>query len=121
MPAPKSTPALRLALQRALEKTPCTYDQLMTATGLPQRSVARWVTSMRDINAVHISGWAPDKNGRLFIALFAWGTGDDKARPGAKMTAAERMRTLRAKRNPQTGRSTRIAKNDTGIGIDDLI
>lgn len=94
--------AERISVQKSLElrelllAKPMTYEELCAASGLSDQRAARW----RKTNAdnIYVFDWAPDKNGRLFVPVFAWGTEPDKPRPGRVMTSAERMRAHRAKK-----------------------
>lgn len=76
------------------------YDDLVAISHLKKPTVARWIKALRvpEVRVVFIEGWQPDKNGRLFVPLFRWGTQPDAARPGRALTSAERMRALRATR-----------------------
>lgn len=75
------------------------YDDLVRETGLSKERVAYFMRTVR--GEVRISGYGPDKNGRLFVRLFSWGSGPDEPRPGRTLTAAEQMRKLRARRRAE--------------------
>jgi hypothetical protein len=96
----RNNPLRVFQMQEALKEKPRSYDELARVTGLNKPAVARWVKLMRAVtpSPIFISGWGPDKNGRLFVPLFAWGTAPDAERPGDSRTDAERMRALRAAR-----------------------
>ena len=102
-----------LRMREAMSREPMTYGQLIELTGLAQRTVAKWVSEWRELKQVHIAHWAPDKRGRLFVAMYAWGDGEDKPRPGPAMTDAQRMRVFRQQQKDKP--------TNAGIGIDDLI
>lgn len=89
---------------------PMTYEQLCEAGGLTAQRAAYWRKSNAD--NIYICEWAPDKNGRLFVPVFAWGQQPDAPRPGRVQTSAERMRALRSKRK---------AAASGGVGLGDLI
>ena len=93
--AERMTVALSLKLRQLLQESPKTYEQLAELSGINQSRVARWRKSNAEF--IHVDHWAPDKNGRLFIPVFAWGADPDKARPGRVLSSAERMRIHRAK------------------------
>lgn len=80
-------------MRDALSEKAMTYDDLVVLTGMRKPRVARWVKNNRE--SIRVAGWGPDKNGRLFIAKFAWGSEPDAKRPGRVLTAAEQMRKVR--------------------------
>ena len=113
-----------IALRDMLSKTPMTYEQLVAATGMSQPRVAYWRKSNAD--NIYVAAWAPDKRGRLFNPVWAWGDGEDAPRPGRSQTSAERMRELRARRKLEAQAAPAaeppVVKETTrGIGLDDLI
>lgn len=71
-----------LAMQQAMTSSPQTYEDLVRVSGLGKRAVMRWMKAMRSADAAHISGWAPDSTGRLFVAAWRFGQGTDAPRPG---------------------------------------
>ena len=94
--------AERITVKKALElrdmllATPLTYEQLSALSGLSAERTARWRKSNAD--DIYVADWAPDKNGRPFVPMWAWGAQPDKPRPGRAMSSAERMRALRTKK-----------------------
>ena len=88
--------ALSVALRDMLAKEAMTYDTLVLRAGISKPRVARWVKTNRA--NIHVAGWAPDKNGRMFLAMFRWGAAPDLPRPGRALTPAEQMRKQRQKR-----------------------
>jgi len=94
----RNNPARQLRMQAAMQIEPQSYDALSAVSGLSNAAVAHWLKTLRalDPKPVHIAGWAPDVNGRLFVPLWAWGTKPDAPRPGQSRTPAERMAALRA-------------------------
>lgn len=113
-----------IALRDMLSQTPMTYEQLVAATGMSQPRVAYWRKSNAD--NIYVAAWAPDKRGRLFNPVWAWGAGEDAPRPGRSQTSAERMRELRARRKLEVQAAPAaeppVVKETTiGIGLDDLI
>ena len=97
----RNNPRLMFDKQRALQAEPQSYDDLCHISGLNKPAVARWIKSLRPDTGerhVHIADYGPDRNGRLFVPLFAWGNEEDAERPGDSRTDAERMRKLRADR-----------------------
>lgn len=99
-PRARNNPARQHLMQSAMQIEPQSYDALAAVSGLSNNAVAHWIKTLRtlDPKPVHIAGWAPDVNGRLFVALWAWGPGKDAPRPGQSRTAAERMAALRKAR-----------------------
>lgn len=85
-----------LEIIKLLQTKPMTYEQLCEASGLSEQRMAYW----RKSNAanIYVADWAPDKNGRPFVPMWAWGNQPDKPRPGRAMSSAERMRAHRAKK-----------------------
>lgn len=81
-----------------MESTPRTYRELSEISGLPLPSIRRWVKNLQAAGFAHVAGYAPDRAGRMFVPMWAWGAGADAARPGPRRTAAERMRDSRARR-----------------------
>lgn len=74
-----------------------TFDALSKKTGLQKRNVERWVKQNR--SNLFVENYAPDKRGRDFVRVWRWGPGrQDAARPGRRISDAERMRLLRAER-----------------------
>ena len=112
--AERMTVALSLKLRQLLQESPKTYDQLTELSGINQTRVARWRKSNAEF--IHVGDWAADKNGRLFIPVFAWGAEPDKARPGRVLSSAERMRIHRAR-----AKQSPVAQTAGGIGLDELI
>ena len=94
--AERTTVKKSIELQGLLSVMPMTYEDLCTVSGLSAQRIAYWRKSNAD--DIYIADWAPDKNGRLFVPVFAWGKQPDKARPGRVLSSAERMRALRAKK-----------------------
>lgn len=86
-----------LVLEKELRMGGRSYADLEAATGLSKPALMRWVKQMREVNLVHIEGYGPDINGRLFIPLFRWGNGEDAPRPGQARTPAARMADYRAR------------------------
>ena len=130
--AEKMTIKKSLALRDLLMSKPMTYEQLCEEGGLTPQRAAYW----RKTNAefIRIAGWAPDKNGRLFVPVFFWGPGEDVPRPGRALTSAERMRALRQRRRlaaqnaqaetvVETQKPEPVVEKEAtiGIGLDDLI
>lgn len=103
-----------LEMRAALMARPMTYAQMREAFGLSDQRMAYW----RKANAenIYVFDWAPDKNGRLFVPVFAWGDQPDKPRPGRAMSSADRMRAHRARAKQQA-----TVQTDGGVGIDELI
>jgi len=95
--AVRNTPETALHMQTALVAGKHTYKDLSAMTGLAVPTVTRWVKTMRQINAVYISGWAKDDRDRPIIAQFSWGNKKDAARPGPR-PSADRVRRLRERR-----------------------
>lgn len=91
--------ARKVLLATELMKGVRTYDQLAEICDLRKTTVARWIRTMRASNLVHVSAWSEDSRGRMFIPCFAWGPGADAARPGTRLTSAQRMAETRAKKN----------------------
>lgn len=96
----RNNPARQLRMQAAMTVEPQSYDALAAVSGLCKGGVAHWIKTLREMDPkpVHIAGWAPDARGRLFVALWAWGPGEDAPRPGQSRTNAERMAALRKAR-----------------------
>lgn len=94
--AERITQQQSLALQQLLREKPMGYADMELATSMAARRLARWVKKHRA--DLHVSAWAPDKNGRLFVPVFAWGRRPDTPRPGRALTPAEQMRKTRAAR-----------------------
>lgn len=95
-PAKKTlSPSNVLAMQRALSLRPHTIVQLAAAGDVNVPTVRRFVQDIR--THVHIAAWAPDARGRLITPAYAWGRKKDKARPGQRFTAAQRMARFRAR------------------------
>lgn len=109
----RNTPERSLRMLDALNSGPKTYDQLVLASGLKKPAVAHWVKAMRAAGGVYVAGWAEDQRGRLFMPVFARGSGSDVQRPGPAKSAAERMRRMRDRR--------KNAAPSEGIGLDDLL
>lgn len=99
-----------LELRDMLMAKPMTYEQLCEAGGLTLQRAAYWRKSNAD--DIYVIECAPDKNGRPFVPVFAWGKAPDAPRPGRALTSAERMRALRSKRK---------ADVVGGVGLADLI
>lgn len=90
------TDGMSMVLRDLLVSEPMTYDTLQARSGLSKFALARWVKTHRE--RLHIAGWAPDKNGRPFVAMFLWGDAADVPRPGRALSGAEQMRKLREQR-----------------------
>ena len=90
--------ARKVLMAAELMKGARTYDQLAEICDLRKTTVARWIRTMRASNLVHVSAWSEDSRGRMFIPCFAWGPGTDAARPGTRITSAQRMAETRAKK-----------------------
>lgn len=88
-------------LATALVADNMTYDQMVDVSGLKKTTIAAWITSLRTAGQVFIEGWAPDKNGRLFVPRWRWGNSPDAERPGDRRTPAERMAAVRARRRAE--------------------
>jgi predicted ArsR family transcriptional regulator len=97
----RMTHTIALILQSAMTERPCSYDDLAGISGLSKPTVTRWLKQLHAAGGVHIAAWGYDRTGRLFVALWAWGRGVDRPRPGQQRTAAERMKSLRAARKEQ--------------------
>lgn len=87
-----------LQLQQLITGKEMTVNEMVESSEYTYASVSRWIRKMRSAGAVYISGYAPDKNGRLFVPKHTWGKGEDAVRPGALLTDAERMRAYRTRR-----------------------
>lgn len=96
----RNNPLKMEQMRTALVEKPRTYDELAEISGLSKIAVARWVHQHRteSVGLIHISGYAKDVRGRLFVPQFSWGAGSDAQRPGYQRTAADRMRDMRARR-----------------------
>ena len=79
-----------LAMQRAMTVRAQTYDELADLSGLGKRPVGKWVQGLRDAGAAHVEAWMPDRAGRLFVAAWRYGPGEDAPRPGPARTGAQR-------------------------------
>lgn len=88
-----------LELRDLLAAEPMTYETLQARSGVSKVSLARWVKINRA--RIRIASWAPDKNGRPFLAMFQWGDAPDVPRPGRALTGAEQMRKLRERRKAE--------------------
>ena len=89
--AERITQQQSLALQQLLRDKP-----MELATRMATRRLARWVKKHRA--DLHVAAWGPDRNGRPFVPVFAWGRRPDTPRPGRALTPAEQMRKTRASR-----------------------
>lgn len=88
-------------LMTRLKESPATYEQLSAFSGVSKRALSRFIALLREPNVspnnVYISSYAPDRNGRPFVPLWAWGPGQqDAPRPGDTKTDAQRMKEARA-------------------------
>ena len=85
---------------RLHEGGPATYDQLCAFSGLSKRAMSRWIASQRieGQRRIYIAGYAPDRCGRPFVPIWAWGNKPDAQRPGDSKTDAQRMKDMRAAR-----------------------
>lgn len=99
----RNNPARAHAMQEAMSVRPCSADDLAVVSGLGKPAVQHWLRQLRALvpAPIHIGGWGPDCNDRLFVPLYSWGPGTDVARPGPKETAAQRMARLRAGKRGQ--------------------
>lgn len=85
-------------LMAALASAPhMTYEQLIEATGLPQRAIANWVLPMRAAKVVRVAAWLPDTRGYLSVAAFALSSGEPDAER-TPLSGTERVRRVREKR-----------------------
>ncbi len=81
-------------VMKALHEGPCTYDDLVEASGLEKSTVRGIITVLVKLGLVRICGW--DINGRNVrcITVFEWAPGK-KSVPMPKMTGAERSKRYR--------------------------
>lgn len=103
--AERITGAQKALIDSTLAKTAVTYDDLARITGLSKSRVAHYMKAAysAEPKRVYIAGYAPDRNGRPFVRMFAAGNALDAARPGRALTPAEQMRKSRAKKAAQGG------------------
>lgn len=92
-----------LRMQTALTARGHTYDELAAISGLAKESVARWVKNLRALptKAVYVERWADDSRGHPVVPVWRWGNVVDAARPGRKLTPAQQMAKLRARRKTE--------------------
>jgi hypothetical protein len=90
--------ATSLAMQQAMTRSACTFDQLARVSDLGERAVRRWVAALHEAGGAHIERWVLNAAGRVVVPAFRFGAGEDAPRPGPARTPAERMAALRAKR-----------------------
>lgn len=105
----RNNPERQLRMQQAMTVEPQSYDALSAVSGLSVDAVAHWVRTLRKLEPapLHIAAWAPDSRGRVFVALWTWGPGQDEPRPGQSRTPAERMAALRTRRKDQSNERTK--------------
>ena len=96
----RNNPQIAHRMQVALQAKAQTYAELVALSGLNQSAVANWVKTLREMtpSPIHVEAWGPDRNGRLFVPLWRWGTKMDAPRPGPARTPQQRMEALRAAR-----------------------
>lgn len=97
----RNTPVIALRMMTALQASGHTYDSLVAVSGLAKEAVTRWVKSMREVQIVHIESYADDVRGHPIVPVFRWGNKPDAERPGRKLTAAQTMARLRARRKAE--------------------
>lgn len=105
MTAPRrNTAATQLLMQTALMSAGQTYDELAAHSGLAKEAVARWVKTLRALptKVIFIERWAEDSRGHPVVPVFRWGAGKDAPRPGRRLTAAQQMAKLRARRKAES-------------------
>lgn len=115
MTAPRrNTAATALRMQTALSTAGHTYDELAAISGLAKESVARWVKTLRALptKVIFIERWADDSRGHPVVPVFRWGNAVDAARPGRRLTAAQQMAKLRARRK---------AEREGPVSLEDLL
>lgn len=94
--APLRINALSFAtMMRCLIDAPHTIADLAEETGLHQRCVARYVAALKRQKIVRVAGWDPDALGRVSIAAYQVGSGEDARR--RVQTRAESNARYRAK------------------------
>lgn len=113
MTAPRrNTAATQLLMQTALMSAGQTYDELAAHSGLAKEAVARWVKTLRALGTIHVERWADDSRGHPVVPVFRWGAGKDAPRPGRRLTAAQQMAKLRARRK---------AESEGPVSLEDLL
>ena len=101
--AKRITRAQRKQIDDALAAAPATYDDLVRITGLSKWQVAHYMRAAHSARRIHVAQYAPDRNGRPFVRVFAPCAKPDAPRPGRALTPAEQMRKSRAKKAAQGG------------------
>lgn len=78
-----------------------TYDQLAARSGLSKEAVAHWLKPRRALGTIYIERWADDPRGHPVVPVFRWGAGKDAPRPGRRLTPAQQMAKMRARRRAE--------------------
>lgn len=81
----------------AMQDAPCTYADLVEATGLCKVTVRHYLLALHKEGGCHIVGWEKNSRGADTAAVFVLGRGRDK--PRERKTCADRSRAYREKVN----------------------
>ena len=94
----RMNPITSAKMLEAVRKMPRTQAWLASEFSLKNDAVGRWARLMRKAGLLHISRYELDSRGREFAQVLSHGPGQDAERPGPRLTAAQRMAALRARR-----------------------
>lgn len=78
-----------------IQQSPSTFNQIGKKTGIGAFSVRTWVRALHAAKCVHVKRWTREGRSKTWVAVWAFGEGDDARLSEIKLTKTERQRKYR--------------------------